>query len=486
MTASGLPTLVLNALYLHSKRDPVREAERLVESAAGDQGSDTPENPALVLGFGLGYAAGALAAKFPEKPIIVVERRANILRRALEERDLAVFLSRKGLVFVLDVDGVSGALSLFESYPGVPPLVIQNRALADMDEDWYTAVEDRIRTWHTRTNVNRATQRRFGKRWVRNLSRNLEVVRDIPGISRLERLLSKKNIPVFLAAAGPTLDATGTILDEIFKRCLIVATDTSLRFFLRHGIDPDFVVSVDPQYWNSRHLVPAPKTRMIAESAVYPSILRNQFSGIFLCASLFPLGRFIEDRLEPRGNLGAGGSVATSAWDFARHLGAGTIWIAGLDLSFPEFKTHFKGALFEEKSHAESGRFLPMETWSFRALRDGQPFTAKSLGGSTVLTDKRLSLYAAWFENRFSQHVDVKNFSLSNEGLALKGLKAAPKEELLALPECRKELDSLLNEVFQTINMEFNSEEARAGRVKSHKNVEETLLKGLGEIKGFA
>ena len=485
--SSGAPTLACRAIYVHSKRDPEREAQRLVESAAGNSNDD--ESPALVLGFGLGYAAAALGAKLRGRPIIVVEKHPEILKKALAVRDLGVFLSQNRLVFVLggSGEGVTGALSLFKSSPGVPPLVIQNRALTGMDEEWYAGVEERIKTWNSRTNVNRATQKRFGKRWVRNLSQNLQAVRDIPGILRLQGILREKDIPVFLAAAGPTLDAAGPILHEIAKRCVTVAVDTSLRFFLSRSIDPDFVVSVDPQYWNFRHLdrVPAPKTHLIAESAVYPPVLRHRFGGVFLCGSFFPLGRFVEEKVDPKGDLGAGGSVATSAWDFARHLGAKNVWIAGLDLSFPELKTHFRGAAFEEKSHAESGRFCTAETWNFRVLRDGQPFPAKQQGGGTVLTDKRLSLYAAWFENCFSCFPEIKNYSLQAAGLAIPGLESASVREFLALPERREEINCLLGEVFASTEGDFRGEKAKE-RATQYENARKSLLDGLGRVKNLA
>ena len=498
IAASGVPTMVLRGLSVHSKRDPEREAERLVESETG-QGAESDagsEAPAIVLGFGLGYAVSALAAKFPDRPIIVAEKRADILKKALEVRDLRSLLSRSNLAFVLGGgesnrsggEGVLGAVSMFGSSQGISPPIIRNRALTSLDEDWYSEVDGKIKTWFSKTDINRATLRRFGKRWVGNLSKNLEAVRDIPGISRLEGILAGKDIPVFLAAAGPTLDNAGPLLDEIYKRCLIVAVDTSLRFLLGRGIEPDFVVSVDPQYWNFRHLdrTSALKTHLVAESAVYPPVLRHSFGGVFLCGSFFPLGRFLEDRLDPKGDLGAGGSVATSAWDFIRILGAGRVWIAGLDLSFPELKTHFRGALFEEKSHAESCRFAPAETWNFRALRGGQPFWAKSRDGGKVLTDKRLSLYASWFENRFSRFPALKNFCLNDGGLELKGLESGLIDELLALPERREEIDELLKKVFSAVKKDFYSDETVKNRTELHKNAVNSLIKGLKGIKNLA
>jgi len=479
--ASGEPTLVYNGLYVHSKMDPKREAERL---ASGDE----EDTPALVLGFGLGYAFSALAAKFPKRPIIVVEKHPELLKKALELRDFSASLARGKLVFVLDAEGLTSALSLFETTPGVPPLVIRNRALCDLEREWYARTDDKIAEWNKRTNVNQATKKRFGKRWVKNLSLNLQAVRDLPGISRLEGILAQKDIPVFLAAAGPSLDETEPYLGEIYKRCLVVAVDTSLRFLCDRKIEPDFALSVDPQYWNSRHLdrVHAPNARMVAESAVYPTLLRLPFGQIFLCGSFFPLGRFVEDRVDPKGELAAGGSVATSAWDFIRILGAKNVWISGLDLSFPDLKTHFHGALFEEKFHASSCRFVPGETWNYRLLRDGRPFHAKRSGGGVVLTDERLSLYAGWFEHRFSRFPAVENFCLSPGGMEIKGLKFEQMERLLALPERRKEIDSLLTGIYETINGDFFSEKARKNREEKYKNAKESLLKGLKTIGNLA
>jgi hypothetical protein len=253
-------------------------------------------------------------------------------------------------------------------------------------------------------------------------------------------------------------------------------------------VDPDFAVVVDPQYWNARHLdrSAAPRTHLISESAVYPPVLRHPFRGRFLCGSLFPLGRFIEVRLDPKGDLGAGGSVATTAWDFARVLGASSIWIAGLDLSFPELKTHFRGALFEDRSHAESSRRIPAETWVFRALRDGRPFLAPAAGGGQVLTDHRLSLYASWFEHRFREYPAVRNYSLSPGGLAIAGLEAASPEELLALPERRDEINQRLETLFSTIKSDFTGPEAVRQRAEQYEKAQKILLDGLRDIKARA
>jgi hypothetical protein len=477
-TPSGHPTLLLGGRHVHSPRDPVREAERLAAFLCA--GNDSP---IVILGFGLGYGAAAAARAAPGRPLIIVERRKKILRRALETGDLGPLLTENRLIFVVGGNGaaaVQNALGLFRGKPEI----IRNRTLMAADEAWYAAVEQGIRAYLSRDEVNRATLHRFGKRWIRNLARNMEAIRDLPGIARLEGVLAGKpagnagppdsagppgpagpsgtpGIPVFLAAAGPSLDDAAPFLAEIRKRCVVVAVDTSLRFLLHRGLDPDFAVVVDPQYWNFRHLdrCNAVRTWLIAESAVYPPVLRRQFRGAFLCRSLFPLGCFIEDRVDPKGALGAGGSVATSAWDFARILGAPAIWIAGLDLAFPDLKTHFKGALFENRSHTESDRLVPAETRALRALRDGQPFLAAAADGGQVLTDRRLSLYASWFANRFREYPALHNYRLispeTRPGIAVEGLESAAPEALLDLPDRRAEIDSRLEKLYAEIAENF-------------------------------
>jgi hypothetical protein len=174
--------------------------------------------------------------------------------------------------------------------------------------------------------------------------------------------------------------------------------------------------------------------------------------------------------------------VATSAWDFARLLGAPAIWIAGLDLSFPELKTHFRGALFETRSHAESGRRLPAETWSVRALRDGQALLAPAAGGGEVLTDRRLSLYAAWFENRFREYPETRSYSLSPGGIAIPGLELATPEALLALPERREEIDQRLEGICAAIRRDFFDPETARARAERYELAKSRLLEGLAEI----
>ena len=533
LTHSGEPTICIKGIYIHSQRDPLREGQRLAESVSAERG------PVIILGFGLGYAAQAAAnlnRKEDFRPIIIVEKHKSLLLKAMELRDFSGFLSENRVLFIIggSGEGITSAIKIAsdmilerqtgeaQNQADKKPSVIRNKALVSLDEQWYGAVDARIRAWAVKDDINQATHKRFGQRWVRNLTRNMSALRDYPGISRLEGLVCKEQktesgeqrtinnsqsaFPVFLAAAGPSLDNIKPLLRDIYDRCVIVAVDTSLRFFLQNGIQPDFVVVVDPQFWNSRHLdrcislldnqqadrsqassvCGAFRTALIAETAVYPTIMSLPFKNKFVCSSMFPLGTFVEILVDPKGRLAAGGSVATSAWDFARTLGAQEIWIAGLDLAFPGLKTHFRGARFEVLSNSKSCRFNPVEKWVVRALRDGFPFKANSAAGGQVLTDKRLSLYAAWFENYFSKYPHVKNFSLFQKGISIQGIQPADTEKFLALPRRRDEIDKCVNEAFSKIENEFNAPPEKQTRRERYKNAVSELNNGLENVKNEA
>jgi len=492
-TPSGEPSLCVKGIYVHSPRDPLREGQRLAQSV------DSGSGPIVVLGFGLGYAAQAAAKTAAGRPVIVVEKYANLLRIAMEHRDFSEFLSNNKIIFLVGGtgEGITGALGIASELVTTEsadkkPSVIRNKALTDLDEKWYKTVDDKIRTWSMRDDVNSATMKRFGRRWVRNLSRNMNAIRDYPGISRLAGLAAASGdssaLPVFLAAAGPSLDKAGPLLCDIHRRCIVIAVDTSLRFFVKNGVEPDFVLVVDPQFWNSRHLdfCKCERTALIAESAVYPPVLRLPFNKIFLCGSLFPLGTFIEKQVDPKGRLGAGGSVATTAWDFARGLGGQEIWIAGLDLAYPDLKTHFRGARFEERANSLSNRFCPAQTQSTRALRGGIPFKARSVSGDPILTDRRLSLYAAWFENQFRQYPQVKNYGVFRNGLEIAGLHAAQTDSLLSLPDRRDEIDKRIEEAFLKTEKEFIDERQSRERAARYENAVSDLKRGLASIKKTA
>jgi hypothetical protein len=434
--------------YLHSSRDPAAEAAKLAEACL------RPDvDVALILGLGLGYGVEACLTSGAER-VVVCAADPGELKAAFALRDLGAWLSDERLIFVVGGEP-EGVISALELSGGSKAGILENRALAAAMADWYDRARAAANRWNAKGAVNENTLRRFGRLWVRNLASNLEVTSASPGVEKLEGLFV--GIPSIVLAAGPSLDLILSRMNEIREHCLVVAVDTSLRSLLRFGVEPDFLVVVDPQYWNWRHLagLSSPSSFLVSESAAWPAVFRSPRRGTFLGGSLFPLGRRVESFSGPKGHLGAGGSVATSAWDLCRIMGSSPIWMAGLDLSYPGGRTHAAASLFEQRALASGTRLDPASSSQAAALVGGTSFEAEAADGGRVRTDQRMSLYAWWFESRFARPSSPRTISLSGSGLAIPRLELGSIDELLALPSRRSEIDKRLDRV-ASIRLEDN------------------------------
>ena len=472
LTRSGEISGVWKGVTLHSRIDPRREAERAVQEALPREAEGI-----VVFGFGLGYHVEAILSLFPRAKVWVVEPDPLLFQFARELRDCGALVSHHRVRIFLGTDG-SVVDHLLHSIEETPFTIYRFRPSVELHGEFYRDLERRLQRVLSRRQVNLHTLARFGKLWVRNLSRNMNLLSRYGGIEALKGKFS--SIPALVIAAGPSLDEILPHLPTLREKFLMIAVDTSYRACLGSQAEPDFLVVMDPQYWNTRHLDRAVvrSSRLVSEPSTHPTIFRKFPGRTFLAGSLFPLGRYLEEKIGKRASLGAGGSVATSAWDFARLLGCNPIVMAGLDLSFPRKRTHCRGSFFEERVFSIRTRLDPEETHFFRYLQEATPLCLPSNDGNTVLTDQRMLVYRDWFEIQGKLHRDLRTLTLSRHGLKIEGVEWVPLEAVLEYPSCRSSIDSLLKEIDQTPPVLPESSAIETGRKE--------ILKGLDTLEEIA
>ncbi|MBN2738946.1 MAG: motility associated factor glycosyltransferase family protein [Spirochaetales bacterium] len=468
-------TLKYQGQYLHSKYGPINEAQKLISQVEEDI------SLTLFFGFGLAYHIQAFVQQFPEKPFLIVEPEAPLFLKALSLMDYTRLFSRSNGYYFIDKQAEE-LIYLIEKLPSARLKIIKLRPLYLKNKDYYDKTEEVISQFLSKREVNLNTLKRFGRLWVSNLARNIDKIARFPGINLLAGCF--KGIPALVVASGPSLDEILPRLEELRQRCVIISVDTSLRALLSHGIEPDFVVVADPQYWNTRHLewTPSPHSFLISESATHPRVFRLMPNPCFFAGSFFPLGAHFEQAVGAKGKLGAGGSVATSAWDLARQLGSDEIYLAGLDLGFPDKKTHFKGAFFEQRFHCLSSRLNPQESMAFAYISDGSPYFTTANDGSQVLTDQRMDIYRWWFETQAKIHKRAQNYNLSEKGLKIQGIPVCNIDQILKKPSARPEIDEQLRQIRKL----GYSPELTASNILTLKNQLHKLLSDLENLKSLA
>lgn len=439
-SSAGEPTASLASKLLHSRRDPLREAAKVTAAFAGS-------NTLVVFyGFGLGYAVERLILECLDCVAAVIEPEAALLRAALEARDLNELLRSERVHFLVG-EAPDTLAMLLRTYESRSTETIRLRPLVERHQSYFDSVDAVQQQFSARRTINANTLRRFGAVWVRNLARNLSLLRNAAGVSLLHHRF--RAIPALVLAAGPSLDLVLPRIQKLRQRTVLVAVDTAAAALAATGIEPDILVVVDPQWWNTRHLdrLTFKRTIVVSESSTHPRVFRLLGGIVLFAASLFPLGRFLEQSTRVAGTLGAGGSVATSAWDLARLLGCSPVYCAGLDLGFPAKRTHYHGSYFEERVHTLSTRLFPADHHAFSYLQQAAPYPVADNCGGEVLTDRRMEIYLWWFANQAKIHRDCDTRTLSPCGARIDGVPFARQEQLLSLPERRTEIESAIDAV---------------------------------------
>lgn len=371
---NGAPTAYLGNIALHSAYDPVAEADRFVASL------EVAENIRffILVEPCLGYLTASLRRRFPASRILALH--------------CSPFFKSSVLAAVSDAEWNPGEPEEMETF------------LEDNLEDWEAAhaqvVEWRpaitaygkaardtflaIASFLKRAAANENTVRAFGRRWLRN------AVRNCVNIESSLTLISG-DASVVVAGAGPGLEEQ---TDEIAKArstfpCPVIAVSSAVSALLFRGIVPDLVVTSDGGGWATFHLFDAARSRLPIAAALVaqlPSTLASQpvltiadgsvWQRVLLASAGHP---FITSPQR--------GTVTATAIDLAMAATRGTVFIAGMDLSNRDLRTHSRPYALDRFREREASRFKPEYGAAYE--RSGM-----------IRDSSALDVYASWFAGR--------------------------------------------------------------------------------------
>jgi len=383
------------AVAIHS-RDPQRQADREAEAVLGAQ----PEPQLIaVVGLGLGFLLDALEHRGWKGRILALEPEPDTVQPLLARRDWRAWIGegRLRLLVGSEYPGASECRTLFAD-GSTDPVVIVNPVLARLDpraEDGARAVVRRLRS-DARSNAE--ARKKHGARYLLNTLSNLQALATEGDVAALNGAF--QGVPAIVVGAGPSLDHALCDLRQAQHQAIIITVDTALRPLLSAGVEPHFVVALDPGETNARHLwdlPPCPETFLVSEASLTPIGLEHFRGRTFLFSvSDHQPWPWLASHGQSRGRLRAWGSVLTSAFDLALRLGCGPVIFAGADLAFTGDRPYGRGVAYEEDWRRLADWGVPLES-HWRDVIDSWPrLEEPDINGAPTRTAAHLVTFRNW------------------------------------------------------------------------------------------
>ena len=445
-TDEPAPSALYRGSALASRRRPLDEAHRLIEPV------DLVEHAVIVIhGFGLGHHVQALAERLGRKGIIIVlEPDVGLLRAVFERIDHSRWLGSANVIIVTDPAdsaGLSRALEGCESVLSLGVAFIDHPAsrarLAGGDAALVFSRTFRDHMDAARTTMMTSLVRAADT--VRNFILNIDHYAGGAGVAELANIAA--GCPAVVVSAGPSLHRNLHVLaNPRFRgRCVIIATQTTLKPLLAAGIAPHFVTALDYAEISKRFyegLDPAALRgiTLVAEAKAHPVIidafLAAGAAGMRCCQAEV-LDAILGDLKGDMGRLPMGATVAHLAVYLARHLGCGPIITIGQDLGFPDGLYYAPGTAIERVWAPELNPFNTMEMMQWQRIVRHRLHLRKVEGadGRPIYTDRQMAAYLDQFERDFARFREegLEVIDATEGGAAKRHATAMPLAEALAL-----------------------------------------------------
>ena len=227
----------------------------------------------------------------------------------------------------------------------------------------------------------------FGRRWVKNFFRNLGNVKEV-------LLYKTADTPVIITGSGPSLEEALPVIRGAQDGAIILAASSSVTALANGGVTADIVITTDGGAWALKHLYSCHRNSkagtaiaanlcaaLPSQCAASPLLIINDGS-LWQSITLHELA--IPSVIIPQM-----GTVTASAVELAMILSGGNVYLAGLDLSVKDIRTHARPYGFDHLIYEQACRIKPSYSQTF--VRSG---LIQGGGG--------LNIYKAWFKNQLA------------------------------------------------------------------------------------
>ncbi len=453
-TSDGVwPVITVDGRPLHSRRNPLDEAERW---AAQFLMETQPKEQDTVVLFGSGWGWHAMALRARWEGDLYVHEPIEALRPGLSPGPSRPW--EPGELPWFPFDSVSDeyrfAYSLRKDvtvHLSAPP--VYKRLFAERWESFRQLIASLVRE----TSLYHLTAKERGVEWAEHSFANAPDFLPAYGVAELDDIAT--GLPVFVVAAGPSLDRNVALLAEARQRGIVIAVNHALKALHRAGIEPHLVVALEGRNVMGHFDVPPSYfSRQILATAAHPDLFTLPFATRWLAHILEdPVAHRMLSALGDRGLVGAGGSVATMSFGLASRMGGNPIVLVGQDLAYTEGRAYAQGASRDDMrvvGGASGGRAELVRRKDEMDTAEEAPLVADAITlypcagwhGDTVLTGQGLASQRNWLERAIRSIDDQRRVVNATEGGAyIEGAEHLPLADLLAELPVRNDVEERLS-----------------------------------------
>lgn len=330
-TRTGKKTIEFDSYFLHSKYDPIKEAQRIAEKEY------TENFVHIVFGYGYGYIVDELKKLIDDEVIIVIDPFKEELN-----------ISDDTIYGINQIEEFQTQLSSSLENLSREIKVICSLNYEKIAPEFYKEVLQCVKDVQRSNQVDENTIRLGSESWQENYVKNLPLlIKDCP-LTHIEKL---KDTPVVIASGGPSLIKQLPLLQSIRNNIILVAAGSTINSLLEHNIEPDYVVTIDGSEANYHHFenISIKNAKLIyglsSNYKIQYEWTNERYA--FLTTGDVKVQKIIEDKYGVELPLIAGGgSVANFTLTVARKLSSGPIALIGQDLAYTNLQTHASGNKF--------------------------------------------------------------------------------------------------------------------------------------------
>lgn len=407
--------------YIHSKYYPTREASYLKDIV-------NPEkyDVLIILGIGLGYHLDYLTEIIHTFSHIICIDIHNYLINACIPEHIHVLLQNPAIETLI-IDPLMPE-QLYKMIPincrkGIQ--VIDHQASFAAFPSAFASIKNIVQHIIQKSLSNQLTSNYFAARYCKNAIINIPALPTCYPVMKFNNI--HQNTPCIIVAPGPSLEESLPLLYKNQNKVYIISVDSAVKVLSSYGIEPDYIIAIDPQPIVYAHLFGVHHhATIVSMLTAHPAVFS---SPVIVSLNSHPLCQLIEQVFPATiGSIDSKtGSVLGDAVSFAQFSGFSPIGIAGADFSFPHFITYARSTEYHYRYEAAHTRLSPIET------RNMQYIFHASKG---TLVEQRYSRKVfVQYRNAIDALINTTTtYQINVSGLQLKNAVPLSTEDFFTLP----------------------------------------------------